>query len=108
VVCCVGDEIFVEGKRIFQGLIRGARDTQMMFNMGMTQQALALALAPRAPWVAAEGQLEGYEDVWKQANKKNYSVLPYKPTTFEGQLVRLPSVCSLLLPPLAGWSGASR
>lgn len=37
------------------------------------------ALAPKAPWVAAEGQLEGHPE-WDDANQKSYSVLKYKPT----------------------------
>jgi hypothetical protein len=53
--------MILEGKRVYQGLTRHARDAQSMLNFGMTQQATQLALSPRAPWVMAEGQDEGYQ-----------------------------------------------
>lgn len=90
VVCCAGEDIILEGKRVFQGLIRHARDAQSALNYGMTMQAMQLALAPRAPWVMAEGQNEGYETLWKEANVKNFSTLVYKPTTVDGILIPPP------------------
>lgn len=84
VVMCIGDEIMVEGKRIFQGLIRRARDPQTMYNYWITSGTEQIALAPKVPYVAAEGQLEGYENEWQNANKKSYSVLTYKPTSIGG------------------------
>lgn len=90
VVCCAGEDIILEGKRVFQGLIRHARDAQAALNYGMTMQAMQLALAPRAPWVMAEGQNEGYEQLWRDANTKNFSTLIYKPTTIDGVAVPPP------------------
>ena len=90
VICTAGEDIILEGKRVYQGLTRHARDAQSMLNFGMTQQATQLALSPRAPWVAAEGQIEGYKEMWRDANQKNYSTLIYKPTTIEGQLAPPP------------------
>jgi hypothetical protein len=78
VICCPGDEFMIDGKRVYQGLIRHARDPQRMLNYGMTQQAAHLALTPKAPWVATVEQIEGYENIWKNANREAYSVLPYK------------------------------
>lgn len=77
VICTTGDDIMMDGKRVYQGLTRHARDAQSMLNFGMTQQAIHLSLTPRAPWVATADQIEGYEEIWKDANIKNYSVLPY-------------------------------
>jgi Phage P22-like portal protein len=103
VVQTTGDDILLEGVRTYQGLVTHARDAQSMLNFGMTQQAIHLSLTPRAPWVAAEGQLEGYEQIWKDANTKNYSVLPYKPTTVEGILVPQPQRTAPSMPD-AGWA----
>lgn len=102
IVCTTGDDIMLDGKRVYQGLTRHARDAQSMLNFGMTQQAIHLSLTPRAPWVAAEGQLEGYEDIWKDANVKNYSVLPYKPTSIDGTPVPPPQRTAPSMPD-AGW-----
>ena len=77
VVCCVGEDIMLDGKRIYQGLIRHARDPQSMLNFGMTQQAVHLALTPRAPWIASTRATNGFEQIWRDANQKNFSHLPY-------------------------------
>ena len=90
VVCRVGEDMIINGKRIYQGLTRHARDAQSMLNFGMTQQAIQLSLTPRAPWVMAEGQNVGYETMWRDANTKNFSALIYKPTTIDGVLAPAP------------------
>jgi hypothetical protein len=90
VVQCVGDDIYLDGKRTYQSLTCHARDAQSMFNFGMTQQAIHLALTPRAPWVIAEGQIGPYQDMWKNANTKSYGALIYKPTSIDGIIVPPP------------------
>lgn len=90
VIVVPGNEIWVEGKREFQGLIRRARDTQMLYNYLISAAAERVALAPKAPWVMAEGQDEGHEAQWKSANIKPYSRLIYKPTTIGDQLAPPP------------------
>lgn len=90
VVCTVGEDLILDGKRVYQGLTRHARDAQSMLNFGMTQQAIHLSLTPRAPWVMAEGQNEGYENMWRDANTKNFSALIYKPVTIDGTIAPPP------------------
>lgn len=90
VICVPGEDIILDGKRCYQGLTRHARDAQAMLNYGMTQQATQLALSPRAPWVMAEGQNEGYENMWRDANTKNWSALIYKPVTIDGNVAPPP------------------
>jgi len=85
VVVCVGDEIMIDGKRLYQGLIRRARDPQMAYNFAQTQAIVGLMLAPRSPWQAAEGSIEGYENLYAKANRKNLSVLPYVPFDDQGR-----------------------
>lgn len=102
IVCAMGDEIMVDGKRVFQGLIAHAKSSQAMFNYGMTNQATHLALTPRAPWVAALGQIEGLEQVWNDANNRNISVLPYRPVAVDGALVGPPQRQQASAPD-AGW-----
>lgn len=91
VVCTMGDEIVIDGKRVYQGLITQAKDSQALFNYGMTQQAIHLALTPRAPYIAAFGQTEDFGDMWAKANERNYGVLVYKPVTVDGNLAAAPS-----------------
>ena len=85
-----GDVVQSEGKTYRTSLIRNAKDPQRMFNYARSAAAEATALAPKAPWVAAEGQIEGYEDEWENANNKNYSVLPYNPIDINGMAVPPP------------------
>ena len=44
-----------------------------------------VGLAPKAPWIGVEGQFEGHEHEWKQANISNFAYLEYKNTSLMGQ-----------------------
>lgn len=102
VIIIPGEDMILDGKRIYQGLTRHARDAQSMLNFGMTQQAIHLSLTPKAPWVIAEGQVEGYENIWRDANQKNYSYLPYKPVTIGESMAPPPQRTAPSMPD-AGW-----
>lgn len=80
-----GDDFYVNGKRHIAGMVRHAKDPQRMFNYWESAATEAIALAPKAPFVAAEGQLEGREEEWRQANRRNLAVLQYKPVGIGGQ-----------------------
>jgi hypothetical protein len=76
-----GGEVIDSGKVTRYGMVRHLKDPQRMYNFWRTQETEFVALAPKAPWLMAEGQDEGHEDEWNNANTKNYSSLKYKPTT---------------------------
>lgn len=75
-----GDETNIEGKKIYSGLVRWAKDPQRMYNYWRTQATELVALAPKAPFLATPEQIEGFEDVWKTANTKTHAYLPYHHT----------------------------
>lgn len=79
VVRVVGAEMIDNGKTIRFGMVRQLKDPQRMYNYWRTQETEFVALAPLAPWLMAEGQDEGYENEWQNANRKSYSRLKYKP-----------------------------
>lgn len=85
-----GAETFVNGKRVLESIIRNAKDAQRMLNYWKSAETETIALAPRTPFIVAEGQLEGYEEQWKTANRRNHAFLYYKPTTIAGQLAPPP------------------
>jgi hypothetical protein len=85
-----GDEIDVDGDVIRSGIIRNAKDPAQMYNFWMTAATEEVALRPKTPYVGAEGQFEGYEDDWNQANVKSFSYLEYKPVDLNGQLAPPP------------------
>jgi hypothetical protein len=84
IVKVIGEELIVDGKRILVSLIRHSKDAQQMLNYWKSAETEAIALAPKAPWVAAEGQIEGYEHIWNTSNVKNHTVLPYKMVDLNG------------------------
>jgi hypothetical protein len=85
VIPVLGKEIVLNGKRIFESLIRHAKDPQRMLNYWVTCETETIALAPKAPFIAAEGQIPPeYKEMWRTANTKNHAVLYYKPTSLGG------------------------
>lgn len=84
------DEIEVDGTLYKQGIVRALRDPQRMYNYWASAEAETIALAPRSPFIAAEGQIEGHEQEWQAANTRNFSVLTYVPKSFGGQLAPPP------------------
>lgn len=85
VVPVYGDILDVNGKKVYEGIIRHAKDPQRMYNYWASAETEGIALAPKAPFIVAEGQIEDYEDQWKTANVKNHAYLVYKPTDLSGQ-----------------------
>lgn len=85
-----GNELDVEGKVVHSGIIRPAKDSQRLYNYSRSAFAERVALTPKAPWVAAEGQVEDYEKEWNTANTDNHSVLRYRPVSLNGTPVPPP------------------
>lgn len=85
-----GDELDINGRVIRSGVIRWAKDPQRMYNYWMTAATEEVSLRPKTPYIAAEGQIEGYENQWAQANTRSFAVLQYKPVTIEGTLAPAP------------------
>lgn len=77
-----GNAIDIDGKIRRRGMVDSMMDPQRMVNYGEVAKIKRLGLAPKAPWVAAEGQLDGHPE-WDDANQRTYSVLTYKPVIIE-------------------------
>jgi len=76
VVRCLGNVLDLNGQVRMRGMIRDLKDSNRMLNYWATCETEIVALAPRAPYIAAEGQLNGHSE-WKDANQKPYSSLTY-------------------------------
>lgn len=74
VVRCLGNVLDINGQVRMRGMIRDLKDSNRMLNYWATCETEIVALAPRAPYTAYEGQLDGHPE-WKDANQKPYSVL---------------------------------
>jgi hypothetical protein len=86
-----GRHIVIGDKRKKFGMIRYAKDPQRMYNFWQTSITEGVALAPKAKWLLAEGQDEGHENDWAQANIKSFPVLRYKQTDIEGRPAPVPT-----------------
>jgi hypothetical protein len=85
-----GVERDINGKVVYEGLIRPAADPQRLYNFSRCAFAEHVSLSTKQPPVAAAGQLEGFEDEWERANTENIAVLHYNPMDVEGHQVPPP------------------
>lgn len=99
IIPVLGGELFVDGKRILEGVIRHAKDSQRGYNYWVTASAEMIALAPKAPFVGVEGQFEGYERQWKTANTENHAFLQYKDVPLSNGNVAPPPQRQIYEPP---------
>jgi hypothetical protein len=90
VVRIVGEEYDVDGTTKYVGMVRAAKDPQRMLNYWETAKTEQIALATRAPWLVAEGQIENHETEWQQSNTRNFAYLQYKATDVAGRPVPPP------------------
>ena len=85
IVKVIGDEMDVEGKVEYSGIVRNAKDAQRQYNYWVTAETEMIALSPKAPFIMEEGQVEGHDAQWKQANTKSYPYLLYKAVNVNGK-----------------------
>lgn len=84
IVPCYGEILDIGGTRVLESLVRHAKDPQRMYNYWASAETETIALAPRAPFIGAEGQFEGHEHEWKNANRRNYAYLEYRQVDVNG------------------------
>lgn len=86
IIPVIGKELHrFDEERRWVGLITNAKDAQRLYNYAASSAVELASLEPKAPWIIAEGQIEGYEHEWQQANVRNLPTLTYKPTTIGGE-----------------------
>lgn len=85
IVPVYGRRVVVGNRTKVFGMIRHAKDPQRMYNFWQTSLTESIALAPKAKWIMAEGQDEGHENEWAQANIKSTPYLRYKQRDIDGQ-----------------------
>lgn len=90
IIPVLGDDTIVDGKRVMSGIVRSAMDPSRQYNYFRSLMTETIGLAPKAPYIMAEGQNESHETMWDTANTENWSVLFYKPVSVGGQLAPPP------------------
>lgn len=91
VVPVYGKSMIVDGKRRRKGLVRNAIDPARNYNYWRSAQTEYMALAPKAKWVMAAGQDEGFENEWHDANNSTAPVLHFNQTDADGKAAPPPN-----------------
>jgi hypothetical protein len=77
-VSVFGKELNIEGKTIYRGVTRHAKDPQRLYNYARSTSAETMALAPRAPYLVSAKMINNYKTYWDNAHKKNFPYLPFE------------------------------
>jgi hypothetical protein len=101
IIECLGTVLNVNGETTKKGIVRDAKGPQRMSNYYVTLEAEHVALQPKAPWIMEEGQIEGHEQKWKDANRKSFSYLLYKGVNLDGKAAPPPQRQAFTGPPQA-------
>lgn len=93
IIPAIGKELQpIGGERRWEGMVRAARDGQMTYNYAISSLVENVSTQAKATYLVAEGQIEGYEEQWKEAHRRNFPYLPYKSTTLDGKPAPPPQV----------------
>lgn len=76
-VAVVGGEVAMEKRNYRFGIIRFARDSQLLYNYARTAMAESIGNQPKAPFVATMKQIKRYLGIWNSAGKANHPYLPF-------------------------------
>lgn len=87
----IGRELIpFDSERRWTGIIEPNMDAARLLNYSASSAVELAALEPKAPWMIAEGQDEGYTQEFALSNVRNIYGIHYKPTSHLGNLVPAP------------------
>jgi hypothetical protein len=87
IVPVIGEEVNIGRRTMRHGIVRFLKDSQRAYNYFRSSETEAVALQPKAPWIVTERNVEGHEDMWRQANTQNLPYLLYQPDQKNGNVV---------------------
>ena len=77
IVPVLGRVIYTDRKVLLRGLINQAKGSQKAINRILSSMLEVIDTQPISPFIASNKAIEGYEDIYANANKFIYSYLPY-------------------------------
>lgn len=77
VVPVLPEEFMLEGKPVWKGIIRDARDSSRQYDYAASANIETIALSNKSPLMIGKSQLEGNETQWKNAHLIPYPYLVY-------------------------------
>lgn len=91
IIGCYGRKFKLKtGEFFYDPLVYSALDPQKYYNYLKSQDAELMMMAPKNPWIGAEGQFAGHEDEFRLSNTAHVPYLEYKPVDLNGQLAPPP------------------
>ncbi len=86
----LGEELNIDGKPVLRGIIQEGMDAQRMVNYTYSGAIEEIALGVKSKVMVPGAGIEGYEGIWQNANKFNYSYLPYNQFDQQGRPINPP------------------
>ena len=86
IIPVLGEEVWIEGKRVLRSATRWARDPQVLYNWARANAIETLAMAPKQPWIGTPANFEGFEDQWAIAHRRPMAYLEANPDPTTGQM----------------------
>lgn len=78
IVPVVGPELWMNDGVEYQSLFRHSHDAQRMYNYWRSAATEAVALAPKAPWLADVASIQGFEKDYERASSEPIELLKYR------------------------------
>jgi hypothetical protein len=91
IIPVLGSQLIMKGKPRLFSVVRPQKGAQQLINYSKSRIAESLSTSPISPFIAAEGQLSGYEAQWKASNTNPTVVLFYKPVDAAGRPAPAPA-----------------
>lgn len=86
----VGEEMIIDGRLDRKGHVRNLKDPQRMYNYWTSSAVEQVALQGKQPYIASTQAISGFESYYQNANRVNYSYLPYNAVDELGNAIQAP------------------
>lgn len=73
----VGEDFRVDGRRHIKSLISDLKDYQKEYNYVKSESIDFISKGAKSPYIVSDKSISPYQQLWKDANKKNTPYLPY-------------------------------
>lgn len=91
IVRVVGEEMLIEGELERKGHVRNLKDPQRMYNYWTSSAVEQVALQGKQPYIASVQAIKGYENYYANANRLNYSYIPFNGYDDQGNPLQAPA-----------------
>lgn len=90
IVRVVGEEMLIEGELERKGHVRNLKDPQRMYNYWTSSAVEQVALQGKQPYMASVQAIKGFETYYQNANRLNYSYIPFNGVDDQGNQIAPP------------------